>query len=170
MIVIMLDMPLPKRDVLKLIGLFVFHWFVILVASVYVFFRTSSKLDWFYLLVTGGTVASWFLVKNECPVSLIEKKILYDNYHIGDKTTEHPSMFLYCKNVYWELIVGVALEFLMGYNIFIMMKIYKCPNWLFVIVIGAYTMLIVNDKIDHIKTIKTNISNSSTSYVSDEYM
>jgi hypothetical protein len=143
---------LDKLVVLKLTGLFVFHWIVILISLVYVFIRSSSKWDWIYFLVIGGTALSWLVVRNECVVSLMEKKIIYDNYSVGDNTTEHPSMFLYCKNMYWGSIFGLLLEVLMCYNVFIMLQIYNSPNWLIAIVMGVYIMLITHDRIDYVNT------------------
>ncbi len=97
-------------NILKLIGLFMVHWFIILVSSVYVLIRSSSKWDWVFFLVVGGSVLSWIFVKNECAVSLIEKRIIYNNYNVGDRPNEHPSMFMYYNNMYWVSIFGLFIK------------------------------------------------------------
>jgi hypothetical protein len=138
-------------DAYKLVALFIFHWVVISIASFYVIFRKNSKYDWIYFIVVCGTVASWFVVQNECPVSLIEKKIMNKQYKIGDLTTSHPSMFLYCNDLQCTTVIGIVLESLMGYGIYVMLSIYNVRSWLKTAVITSYILLILHDMYEHIK-------------------
>lgn len=105
--------------------LFIVHWFIICVSTMYVFIRKTTKYDYVYFVVVILIILSWIINKQECIISYLEKRILDQNYQCGSDPTYHPSLTLYIQNANVQIIILTVVIILMIINLSVMMKIYK---------------------------------------------
>ena len=58
----------------------------------------NFKISIFYLILNFVITTHWLFLKKECILSYLEKKIINNNYILGDKPLENPSVeYLYSK-------------------------------------------------------------------------
>lgn len=56
----------------------------------YVFIFKTNQYDLYFSIYLFAIVLHWLLLKNECILSYLEKKIIDKNYVLGSKPFEHP--------------------------------------------------------------------------------
>jgi len=107
--------------------LFILHWGITAVMTLYVFFRKNNKYDWLYTILVSFVLLHWIL-STECIISFLEKIIIDKSYFSGKDPTHHPSLFLYNVLPLSPLFITVPIYIFFMYNIYTMMRIYKLPN------------------------------------------
>jgi hypothetical protein len=80
--------------------LFAFHWSIWLYTSFYGLLRRTKNFDWFYFGVITCVLYGWLLHRNECIISLIEKKINDCSYKKGSNPAFHPSLLMYDNSIF----------------------------------------------------------------------
>jgi hypothetical protein len=88
-----------RLHILRFIHIFV----VFLIITYYILF--DSKYDKLFILVFILMVTHWYLIKNECFLTYLEKKLENEHYQLGDFSA-HPAM-----NSFTSLIV-MSLQFI----------------------------------------------------------
>ena len=80
---------LSKTIQLKIIQYF--HLFIDIIQPLYlILFFNNKKYDIYFLGFISTIILHWTLLKNECILSYLEKKIMDKNYKYGDRPYEHP--------------------------------------------------------------------------------
>jgi hypothetical protein len=74
-----------------------FHFILDMVPFIYICFF-SKKYDIYIVIVVFLQCFHWLLLKNECSLSYLEKKILNNNYKLGDEITFIPHEDIYYLN------------------------------------------------------------------------
>lgn len=131
---------LTSTDNIILVGLFLVHWLVIMY---FIFYIPASRtltndmsmllyLDIVYIVLTISVFAHWILLKFECIISYIEKRILYPNYLLGSKPFSNPSLFLGYElsqdNPMFQLI-NICIWAIIAYNLTIIVTTHLGPGY-----------------------------------------
>jgi len=100
--------------------------------SFYVFFRKNNKYDIYYCILVSIVLILWKFTGDECIVSYWERLCIDPDYVFNSKPTVP-----HVKLVFGDLsdIVLLILLILSIYNLFIMLKLYKVPLILNIIII-----------------------------------
>lgn len=122
--------------------LFALHWSIWLFTSFYGLIRKSKSLDWFYFAIVACVLYGWFLNRNECIISLVEKLIYDCDYKRGSLPSHHPSLLIY-DDSFFSLLLLLCFTILQIISFVIVCNDYiKSKLTIFFIAITAYLICI----------------------------
>ena len=110
---------------LILILLITFHWFIMIIASFYIFIRKSSKYDTLYFIIACSIIISWTLTQDECLISYWEKLCIQPDYPFNSEPSSLPFLDLIFKEA--SIIVSVLLFVCQVYTMYSMLRVYNVP-------------------------------------------
>ena len=110
-----------------------FHCINELFISFYIFIFRTNTYDNIYILYVFLIVLSWLLLKNECILSYIEKKLLDDTYKLGDSPYIHP------YQTYYPKILQKILRFLKFLNLIVIL--YRNTENIYIILMTIFIFI-----------------------------
>ena len=131
-----------KQVLLRLVQLF--HLLNEIFISTYIFWFRTPKYDLYFSIYLFLISIHWYLFKNECVISYMEKKIMDSSYKMGQEPYYHPFQSLLPKfvsrifailkliNILWVIYrnykinntVTIIMAFILIINIYINYKKY----------------------------------------------
>jgi hypothetical protein len=79
--------------------LHIFHWLITDVLIFIYIFAIPLYYDFYFILILIFQSLHWLILKNECIITYIEKKLININYTLGDDISHNPfEDFIYNKN------------------------------------------------------------------------
>jgi hypothetical protein len=139
---------------LMLFILILFHWFIMIVSSFYIFFRKSPKYDTLYFIITCSIIISWTLTQDECLISYWERLCIQHDYVFNSQPSV-PFIDLIFKEA--SIIVSVLLFVCQVYTMYSMLRVYNVPP--IIILTFLYYMvyfIIIKDRIEEFHNTSNN--------------
>lgn len=109
---------------LILLLLIIIHWFIMIIASFYIFVRKSSKYDTLYFITACSIIISWTLTQDECLISYWEKLCIQPDYPFNSEPSL-PFLDLIFKEA--SITVSVLLFLCQVYTMYSMLRVYNVP-------------------------------------------
>lgn len=146
---IIINMNKEERHI-TIFFLHIFHWLITDVIILIYILTIPVYYDFYLILILIFQAIHWLILKNECIISYIEKKLINVNYNLGDNISLNPfEDFIYNKN---KLVIN-SKNIILPLILFIIL-FYRNKNkkiiylLLFAFIINIYLNICKNKKIN----------------------